>query len=1393
MRLLERTRDGRLSLTRDLINNIPPYAILSHTWGVDEEEVTFQDLSNGSEQARSKVGYRKILFCGEQAARDNLQYFWVDTCCIDKSNNTELSEAINSMFRWYRDAAKCYVHLADVSAEPGENRSWELSFRRSRWFTRGWTLQELIAPHSVEFFSVEGTVLGDKVLLEQELHEITGIAVQALRGCALPDFTVTKRMAWAESRRTAREEDKAYCLLGIFDVCMPLIYGEGEKKALRRLRREIYVLESELNLPFAVEAPFNAYQRQHEPVCLANTRVDLLRQIYDWIDGPNKASIFWLSGFAGTGKSTIARTVARTYDQKRCLGASFFFVRGGGDVGSASKLFTTIATQLARGVPTLHQHIYDAVAKHKDISHQSLREQWKHLILEPLSKLKSDRHGLQSSYVLVIDALDECGDENNIRIIPQLLTEARSLEDVRLRILLTSRPEVPIRNGFLRIPDTEHQDFVLHNISPPIIDKDIQIFLEYDLRLIAQERFLGPEWPSDEAVRCLVQRASGLFIWAATVCRFIRQGRQFAPKRLDTIVSSSASSANAPEKHLNQIYITVLKQSISDEYTSEEREELCSLLREILGSIILLLSPLTLHSLSKLLCITSEDIAQSVADLHSVLDIPKNPAQLLRIHHPSFRDFLLDKERCTDRNFWVNDKEAHQALTGHCIRLMSSSLKQDICAVKKPGTLVADVESGRIKRCLPMELQYACLYWTHHLQKSDTQLLDNDKVHRFLKEHLLHWFEALAWMGKLSEGVYMISSLEGLTTERECSEIAKFTYDAKRFILYNRSGTEQAPLQTYCSALVFAPIMSTVRKQFEDRIPRLIHKLPKVDLYWNAIVQTLEGHTAAVECVAFSEDGLLASVSLDWTIKLWDLNSGALLHTLESSSYFGNTIAFSGGLLALANSRGTVELWDARRGALLHKHKVRRRRERSKRNVVTISNGLLASGSGSGSITIWDIRSGALLHTFRSHSNPIRYLALSPAGLLASQSRYNIELWNTSSGELLKKFYCQSDIPPVLSPDGKLLAWVDSRDNFYLKVWSNSLAALKTLWGHSNIINAIAFSQNNRLLASASTDWTIKLWDPSSGTELASLYDASIRSIRNIAFSTNGKLLASANKNCDVQLWDPSLGAELRQTLEGHSDEIKTAALSADAFVFVSGSLDCAIKIWSIKSGAVLQILEGHSKGIVEVAISPDGKLVASAARDYTIKLWDTHSGLVLRTLIGHISFVTRLTFSPDGSLLASRVYDSVKLWKTVSGELLWTFEGRSKYSSGLSSSSDGKLVAMQNCDKDVKLLDANSGDLVQTFQLPDKGHKILFSADSSVSQTNGQPQSVISSNGADIPSLKSGRSVSIDHDWVCWGTEKILWLPPEYRPTRFYVHEGNLALCLASKRVVFIEFAFDD
>jgi hypothetical protein len=242
MHLLRYKANGDYRLTWFSDSDIPPYIILSHTWNADDEEYTFEDIIAGT--GKDKPGYAKVSFCAQQAFRDRIKYFWVDTCCIDKSNESQLNEAVNSMYDWYRNAQTCYVYLSDVSKNGSDNgnnllsSSWKSEFRNSRWFTRGWTLQELIAPGDVEFYSSEYEHLGSRRTMKAQIHEITGIPLRAFLLDPLSDIDDAEKWKWTRRRQTTRKEDEAYCLLGIFGVHIPLNYGE-EGNALSRLRKAI--------------------------------------------------------------------------------------------------------------------------------------------------------------------------------------------------------------------------------------------------------------------------------------------------------------------------------------------------------------------------------------------------------------------------------------------------------------------------------------------------------------------------------------------------------------------------------------------------------------------------------------------------------------------------------------------------------------------------------------------------------------------------------------------------------------------------------------------------------------------------------------------------------------------------------------------------------------------------------------------------------------------------------------------------------------------------------------------------------------------------------------------------------------------------------------------------
>lgn len=231
--------------------HIPSYAILSHTWGQIHEEVHFREM--GTTSAHQKAGYKKIRYLCQQAAKDGLRWVWCDTCCIDKSSSAELSESINSMFQWYQKASVCYAYLSDVSAT-GVHQSTTDQMRRSRWFTRGWTLQELLAPEKVLFYGRDWRFLGDKSSLVNYLCDITGVNFGALTmPSALPSYSIATRMSWVSSRTTTRTEDQAYCMLGILGVYIPLLYGEGQN-AFRRLQEELIKISDDETI-FAHSGP----------------------------------------------------------------------------------------------------------------------------------------------------------------------------------------------------------------------------------------------------------------------------------------------------------------------------------------------------------------------------------------------------------------------------------------------------------------------------------------------------------------------------------------------------------------------------------------------------------------------------------------------------------------------------------------------------------------------------------------------------------------------------------------------------------------------------------------------------------------------------------------------------------------------------------------------------------------------------------------------------------------------------------------------------------------------------------------------------------------------------------------------------------------------------------
>ena len=512
-------------------------------------------------------------------------------------------------------------------------------------------------------------------------------------------------------------------------------------------------------LPRAEYAAFNTFKKDAPPPskCHTGTRLEILEDIQSWGEGHNDSCIFWLSGMAGTGKSTIARTVAENFDRQKRLGASFFFSRGQGLRAEATAFFTTLAIQLAQTLPDITPHICHAVAQHSKVSEQSLSDQWDVLILEPLSML-ADSLLTPLALVFVIDALDECKGVEYVPEILRLLARANDLKIIQLRIFITSRRESYIHSSFKQIPQILHRDLMLDSAQDGRTERDISLFLRDELAKVARTHSLE-DWPSEKETQELIKRAGRLFIYAATTCRFLQRSiypEECLLKMLDVKVTGHSST-----KELDNMYMLVLHQPITD-CCDEERNDLVRRFKRIVGSIIILSETLSSVTLGRLLDVRQREISTTLSSLRSVLNVPDDDTSPIQYFHLSFHDFLLDKERCTDPRLWVDEEETNKDLFGRCLDLMSGHLRKDICALRQPGIFASEVDKNTVESCLPPAVQYACCYFATHLKKARISLHDGDRLHTFLQEHFLHWLEALSLIRKTSEGILAITSLESV-------------------------------------------------------------------------------------------------------------------------------------------------------------------------------------------------------------------------------------------------------------------------------------------------------------------------------------------------------------------------------------------------------------------------------------------------------------------------------------------------------------------------------------------------------------------------------------------------------------------------------------------------------
>ena len=511
------------------------------------------------------------------------------------------------------------------------------------------------------------------------------------------------------------------------------------------------------------------FQHGERNGCLKGTRGTVLDEIELWTRNFAKPPVYWLNGLAGTGKTTITQTIAERTFADGQLGASFFCSRDFQDRSNLHFIFPTIAVQLARKYSDFRLLFISLVHSNPGIAHESLFNQMHKLIVQPLKESKI-------STVIIIDALDECRDEEPASMVLSILGEFVS-QIPQVKFFVTGRPEPRIREGFCLPLLAEATDvFVLHEVEPNQVDNDIRLFFGHKFSEIARRRRGLDGWPTKEQLDILCKRAAGLFVYAVATVKFVDKSSGNPRKQLDLLLQSPGSSAREArtkfqaDTTLDSLYTSILQGAFGHEDDPDNDPKV----RSVLGAMILAASPLSPSTIAILLGLDAEDVIPLLSSVQSLLILRQDTSFPVQPFHKSFPDFITDPERCTNRRFHISPPNHHPQLLIDCLNLMGRTLERNMCRLPEAvaNSDVSDMKE-RVEQYVPPALQYACRSWHTHLVDRRRLSINPREItsalHRFLERHFLLWLEILSVLGAVRNAVEALSAAAGWLEVRQNS------------------------------------------------------------------------------------------------------------------------------------------------------------------------------------------------------------------------------------------------------------------------------------------------------------------------------------------------------------------------------------------------------------------------------------------------------------------------------------------------------------------------------------------------------------------------------------------------------------------------------------------------
>ncbi|KAJ7108211.1 hypothetical protein C8R44DRAFT_884977 [Mycena epipterygia] len=1112
------------------------------------------------------------------------------------------------------------------------------------------------------------------------------------------------------------------------------------------------------------------------PSCLPGTRREILDQINGWLAVPSDSgNVLWLSGVAGSGKSTISTTVSESFGAVARLGAFLFFDRNDLSRSHPAAVIPTIAYSLALSNPYIGSAISAAIQSDPAVVKTPMGTQFKKLLLEPLQSAECH---IQGPIIIILDALDECGDLDSRAPLLSLLSSQFPKLPRLFRFLITSRRDQDIVHTFNSCFEEMELDTGESSIT------DVGLFTRHELSLIGKKYSLGAAWPGEEHKQALVDLSGGLFIWASTATRFLND---YDPDdRLKTLLAHDPNNG----VNLDSLYAVTLRNSGSWMTNRKFVLNACA----VLACVVLGRVPMSDATIDMLLY-SGQKRSSSVLKFLGCL-IQWSPGKEARTLHASFADYLTDPTRSGGEPWFINPNTEHRPLSMGCLRILEQELQFNICELEDSHCRNADVVdmSARVAENISPQLSYASCFFFDHVRETPLDKVIVEGIENFLRHKFLYWLEVLSLLGRIP----ILAAALGVVAhyvKHESEDLNEFITDTIRFMAAFAPVIAQSAPHIYLSALPFAPRHSNIARLFAQSFPGTLQSQSVMGEDWPSIQKILRGHSGSVWAVAFSPDGaFIASGSVDKTVCVWDAHTGELVvEPIQGHRDSVTTVHFSpdGTRITSGSHDNTVRVWDTHTGTLVagpfegRTDCVHFSPDGSRIAIVDDENRVLT----------WDVQTGTLVTGPVQGPTDHHSLSFSLDGIrIASRSSDSdeaIHIWDCKTGALVAGPFKGHTAPVTcahFSPDGGCLA-SGSQDKT-VRIWDaqNGTLIAGPFEGHTGRVECVCFSPDGTLIASGSWDQTVRVWDAQTGVLVAGPFEGHTNQVLSVRFAPNGTWIATGSYDNTVRVWDTRPNTTAPGKFEGHTDWVTSVPFSPDGTRIASGSVDKTVRVWDIQTGDLVAGPFEHTEWVGSVRYSPDGARITSWTSDRTICIWDVETGALVAGPFGEDAWVSSVHYWPEGPRVASR-YDG-NVYSLLQN--IGAFEWHNANIACAHLSADGARIVSGSDDNKVHIWDAQTGtliagpfeghtDQVNSVHLSLDGTRITSgSADNTIRvwniQTNVGPTDGPASPEPGINPL--GDYPRIDDGWVLNSAGQLMfWVPPWLREGLYLPHNA-LVIC---------------